>query len=454
MTVPVARQDLSFWVDTPDPLSCEPLEGEARADVAIIGGGFSGLSAAYHLIRERPDLEVILLEAQVVGCGASGRNTGILRPGVGGTILDLCRRFGPDGAGPLYRASCLAVEYVRDLIHSERIDCDLEDVPHLKMALTSRQAALLRLEAVTLARLGFEADYHDAARMAALAPIPSRGGLSYPRSGQLNPALLARGLKRRIVERGVRVHENTPVTSLTSGPEIRLTTPRGTLAAKQVVLASNAHTPQLQVLSGQIIPIQTHVSLTEPLTEAELSGLAWEGRMSLSDKRHIFNYYRLTRENRIMFGGGRPVYRPATGDAMAGATDIAEPRVWYAQRREFARTFPRLARLKITKQWSGTIGMTLDRFPIIAQLSDSPGLYFVGGWSGHGVGLATASGAIVADLLSGRPSWPSSLAWNRDRAPRLPSDPLRAVGLSVYLTGLKWGDRLEALLDRLILQRS
>ena len=260
-----------------------------------------------------------------MGAGASGRNTGILRPGVGGTILDLCRRFGPDGARRLYRASSLAVEHVRDIIRSERIACDLEDVPHLKMALTVKQAAHLREEAETLARLGFGADYHDEARMAALAPIPSRGGLSYPGSGQLNPALLARGLKRLVVGRGVRVHENTPVSSITPGDEIRLTTPRGSLVARQVVLATNAHTPQLGVLCGQIIPIQTHVSLTEPLSEAELSGLAWEGRMSLSDKRHIFNYYRLTGDNRIMFGGGRPVYRPAKGDARAGATDIAEP---------------------------------------------------------------------------------------------------------------------------------
>ena len=314
-----------------------------------------------------------------------------------------------------------------------------------------KQAALLQKEAEMLARLGFSADYHNAERMAALAPIRSRGGLCYPEAGQLNPALLARAeLKRVVIERGVRVYENTPVTSITPGKSVRLELSRGSVVAGRVILATNAHTPHLGLLSGQIIPIQTHVSLTEPLTEAQLATLAWDGRRSLSDKRHIFNYYRLTRDRRIMFGGGRPIYQAAKGKPLAGATDIAEPKCWREQRRVFARLFPSLSDVAIVKQWSGTIGMTLDRFPMIGELSEAPGVLFVGGWSGHGVGLATASGVLVADLLSGPFSWQTTLPWNRNRAPRIPGDPVRAIGLSAYLTGLQAADRLEALFDKLI----
>ena len=340
MTVQVARNDLSFWVDTPDRFPCAPLQGEARAEIAIVGGGFSGLSAAYHLIQERPDLDIVLLESEIVGCGASGRNTGILRPGVGGTILDLCRHHGQEGARRLYQASLGAVEHVRDMIRGERLACDLEDPPHLKLALTTKQAGLLQREAEMLARLGFTAEYSDAAQVADLAPIRSCGGLCYPQGGQLNPALLSRELKRIVIERGVRVYEKTPVASITPGKTTHLELSRGTLVANRVILATNAHTPQLGMLSGQIIPIQTHVSVSEPLTATQLSGLAWEGRRSLSDKRHIFNYYRLTRDNRIMFGGGRPIYRAAKGNASAGATDIAEPKIWREQRHLFAQVVP------------------------------------------------------------------------------------------------------------------
>jgi gamma-glutamylputrescine oxidase len=353
-------------------------------------------------------------------------------------------------ARQLYLASLGAVEHVRNLIRYERIACDFEPIPHLKLALTTRQAVRLRKEAETLARLGFAAEYLDAAGVAALAPIPARAGICYPQGGQLNPALLARGLKRAIIERGVQVHENTPIRSLTpaGGGTVRLDLVRGSLTARRVVLATNAHTPQLGVLGGQVVPIQTHVSLTAPLTARQLSTLAWEGRRSLSDKRHIFNYYRLTKENRIMFGGGRPVYRPAEGRPSVGATDLADPRIWRKQRRDFAAIFPTLAGVDIEKQWSGTIGMTLDKFPMIGALETATGVFFAGGWSGHGVGMATASGALIADLLFDRWSWKSTLPWNRSRAPRVPADPLRSVGLSAYLSGLQWADRLEAIVDR------
>src|SRR3954451_24851903 len=126
MTVPMSRDDLSFWVRTPDQPPCAAPEGEIKADIAIVGGGFAGLSAAYHLIREQPGLDIVLVESQVVGSGASGRNTGILRPGVGGTILDLVRHHGADLARQLYQASLGAVEHVREMIQNESIDCELE----------------------------------------------------------------------------------------------------------------------------------------------------------------------------------------------------------------------------------------------------------------------------------------------------------------------------------------
>jgi gamma-glutamylputrescine oxidase len=450
MTVSVPRNDFSFWVRTPDPLPCAALEGEVRADVAIVGGGFAGLSAAYHLIRENPAAEVVLVEAHSVGSGASGRNTGILRPGVGGSFSALCKRVGQAEAKRLYAASVRAVDQVVRTIRDEQLECEFEPSHHTKGAFTTNQAKKLQAEAELLNRCGFDADYHDTATMQSIAPIPYRGGFSCPQGGQLNPARLARELKRVVIERGVRVFENTPVRAIQPGSDIRMETPGGTVVAKQVVLATDVYATKLGLFCGQIIPIQTHVSVTEPLTTEERRRLTWDGRRSFSDKRHIFNYYRLTKDNRLMFGGGRPIYRADKHDRAAGAVDVADPSVWLQQRRDFVRAFPQLPGLRIEKQWAGTIGMTLDELPMFGELAEMPGVYFVGGWSGHGVHLAAASGALVADLLSDRVTAEEKLAWHRSSAPRIPGEPWRAAALTMYLGGLQLADRLEAALDRVV----
>jgi gamma-glutamylputrescine oxidase len=450
MTVPVPRDDFSFWVRTPDPLPSVGLDGDVRADVAIVGGGFAGLSAAYHLMRENPAAEIVLVEAHSVGSGASGRNTGILRPGVGGSYSALCKRVGEIEARKLYAATVQAVDHVMAMIREERLECEFEPSHHTKGAFTMRQAKKLQAEAELLVRNSFDAHYYDAAMMQSIAPISYRGGLCCPRGGQLNPARLARELKRVVVERGARVFEHTPVRAIKPGPVIRLETPRGAVVAKQVVLATDVYATKLGLFRGQIIPIQTHVSVSQPLTADERRRLTWDGRRSFSDKRHIFNYYRMTQDNRLMFGGGRPIYRAEKRDRAAGAVDVADANVWRDQRRDFARAFPQLPALCIEKQWAGTIGMTLDELPMFGELAEVPGAYFVGGWSGHGVHLATASGALVADLLGGRVNAKNKLAWNRDRVPRIPGDPVRAAALSMYLGGLQLVDRLETALDRVI----
>ena len=450
MTKATVPDGMSFWDGGADVPASPQLVGDTTADVAIVGAGFSGLSAAYHLVRERPDLDVVVLESQRAGSGASGRNTGILRPGIGGSVLDLCRRFGEQEGARLYQASVDAVGAVRDLIGREGMQCEIEDVPHIKLGLTTRQADHLHEEAETLARLGFRSEYHDRRGLVGLVPVPARGGLAYPGSAQLNPARLTRELKRVALERGVRLFEDSPVTSFTPGSRVRLETPQGTLDATKVVMATNAHAAQLGVLGGQVIPMQTHVSVSAPLSDEQLGTLAWKGRSSFSDKRQVFDYYRLTGDNRIMFGGGRPAYRAAKGDRKAGMTGIADPEVWRAQRRLFSEVFPSLGDVPIVGQWAGTVGMTLDRLPVVGALEHAPGVVYAGAWNGHGVAMATASGALVADLLLDRsgsePGWP----WLRGRAPVLPPDPLRAAGLSAYLTMLQLLDRVDFAADRFV----
>lgn len=449
MPVPIEREDLSFWVEAPDERPCPPLHGDARAEVAVVGGGFAGLSAAYYLTQERPGLDVVLLEGTSVGSGASGRNTGMLGPRVGGMLSDLCRRFGEAEGRRLYQASLDAVLQVKALIRAEGLSCDLEDTPQVKVALTQRQAAHLRAESLLLEKLGFAAALYDERRMAEIAPVPYRAGLCYPVSGLLNPVRLCRELKRVLLGRGVRVHEHTRVSGFRPGAGLTLDFPGGSLGAGKVVLATDAYTPQIGLMKGQLIPIQTHVIQTEPLSAERLGRLNWPGRTPLFEASNLFNYYRLTADDRIVFGGGRPLYQAAAHDRLTGATDVADPQVWHDQAGVFRQKFPALADVSILKQWAGTVSMTLDNLPVIGELSGQPGVFFAGGWNGHGVAMATASGATIADLVLHRGSARTSYPWVRGRAPRIPGDPMRALGLSAYLTGLGLMDRFQRLGDRL-----
>jgi gamma-glutamylputrescine oxidase len=268
-------------------------------------------------------------------------------------------------------------------------------------------------------------------------------------SGLLNPVLLCRELKRVVIAGGVRVHERTEVRRLTPGSPVTLTIGEGTVTARQVVLATNAYTSQLGLLQGQIIPIHTHVIQTERLSAAQLARLNWPGRNPVFEAGNIFNYFRLTPDNRILFGGGRPLYKAAPGDPHSGATDVADPRVWEAQAAVFSKRFPALADVSIARRWSGALAMTLDHLPIVGELTGAPGVFFAGGWNGHGVAMATASGAIVADLVMGCRTARVDVPWVRGCAPRVPRDPMRAMGLSAYLTALGAMDRLDAVRERM-----
>jgi gamma-glutamylputrescine oxidase len=335
------------------------------------------------------------------------------------------------------------------MIHDERLDCDWEEANHIKAALTHRQARCLRIEAELLDRLGFGGEYLDAAATAEAAPTDRYvAGLRYSDSAQINPAKLCRELKRVLLERGVSVHELTAVKAVTPGRPPALELESGRVIADRVVLGTNAYLPQLGVLRGRVVPLQTHVRVTEPLSDSQLAGLGWSRRESISDKRNIFNYYRLTRDNRIVFGGGRPVYGRAGDNRSDGATDVADPRVWHKQRLAFAALFPTLRDVRATHEWSGSLGMTVDMLPVIGEPAGMPGVTVAGGWCGHGVALSFASGALVAELVAGRGAATASLPWRRGSAPRIPGDPLRAVGLSAYLTALQLADAAGALLER------
>jgi gamma-glutamylputrescine oxidase len=419
-----------------------------RAQVAIVGGGFAGLSAAYHLARERPGLDVVLVEAGAVGGEASGRNTGLLGPGAVAPVTTLVRRLGKEGAARVFGATLEAVAQALTLIRDEALACELESNGQLVVARTERQAAALRGQARAFEALGFEVPYLEPGKLRArLASDLYRGALRYPRAANLNPLRLCRELARACRERGVTVLERTPVRRVVPGRPARLELEGRELVADRVVLATNAFTPRLGFLRGRVVPLHTHIVETEPLG-GRTAALGWRGREGVIEARRFFAYYRLTADDRLRLGGGAPLYRADRTDLRAGAVRAEDPGRFAGLAREIEAIFPSLRGVAVERRWSGVMGFTLDRMPVLGELAEAPGVLHAGAWCGHGIALSIASGATIADLVASRRTARTQLPWIRGTAPWLPPDPLRASGIRLYLSGLGLADRVGEALSR------
>lgn len=420
--------------------------GTVRADIAIIGGGFAGLSAAYHLLDRRPGARVVVLEAGRIGAGASGHTTGMLGPGVGQSLVASVRRLGAPRARALYQATLRAVEDVRSLIINERIDCELEMTGQLVIARSSPARTRLATLATTLTELGLPGEALDdaaLARVLRLTPVPmesERGpaAVRLPVAGTLHPTKLLAGLADRVTQRGGTILEQVPVVGIAHGRPVTLTlATAGQVVADDVVVATAGYTSQLGILRGRILPVHLQVVVTDPLSADALRVIGWDGREGVLDARRVFNYCRLTADNRIVFGGGAPRYHwrgqpPATAEA-AVLHQLAE---------EVQRTFPATTGIRAVSGWTGQIGYVLDTLPVIERLREYPAVLHVGGWCGHGVALSLASGAWVTRMLCDGVV-PEDLPWYRNNPPLVPFEPVRWLAFRAVVGTMVWQDRWE-----------
>lgn len=468
--------------------------GDVHVDVAIVGGGLAGLSAAYHLLRRWPGARVLVLEAERLAAGASGRTTGMLSPGVGQSLPALARRLGPDRARALYRQTLRAVQDVQQLITQESIDCDLRMTGQLIVARTpSASAARRRLaQQAALMRaldLGDAVQILDDAQLAQrlrLCPLPTRppsradstpasaaalpAALRFPTAGILNPVKLVAGLATLVRARGGHIWERARVRRIDDvcafpGPpapqrgrmcaRLQLTT--GSVTADHVVVAAAGYAPQLDLLRGRLLPVQLQALITEPLSDADLRAIGWSGRDGVLDARRLFSYFRLTEDQRILFGGGAPRYpwggtavppslsQPLTSQVVNSLDHPAERDPSLARAllhlvADLRATFPTATPPRIVGGWGGVIGYVLDALPVIGRIAERPHIVHAVGWCGHGVALATASGAWVADLIcDGAP--PADLPWFRASAPAIPTELARAVGFRLVTGYMALQDR-------------
>lgn len=378
----------SWYAASAGPLPAfAPLRGDMSADVCIIGAGYTGLSAALHLAEA--GFRVVLLEAHRVGFGASGRNGGQLGSGHGMDQDELERLVGDADARRLWDHAEAAKALVRTLIARHRIDCDL--APGILHA-GARRAELDRLceyGAHLRHRYGYEdIEFLDAGRSRALCPSPSyRGGLLDRGAGHLHPLNYARGLARAAAAAGVRICEMTHVRDIEPGRQVLVRSEYGEVRADHAILACNGYLDRLSPrVAARVMPINNFIVATEPLGPGAKRVLT--RNIAVSDSRFVVNYFRLSRDGRLLFGGGE-TYGYRFPRDIAGLV-----------RRRLLRIFPHLHDVRIDYAWGGTLAITMRRMPWLARLA--PNLMSASGYSGHGVGMATHAGLLMAHAIRGQ----------------------------------------------------
>jgi gamma-glutamylputrescine oxidase len=431
-----------LWLDTPVP-EASSFEGRLRTDVAIIGGGLTGLSTAYHLAAAHPGLGIAVLEAATFGAGASGRNTGMLGPGVGQSLAALVGRLGPHAAAALYKETLHAVTLTRDLIEREGIACDLQMTGQLLRARSAADRRRLARQAELMQALDLPVEVMTDGQGPRL-PVPDHpeagpAALRFPQAGILHPGKLVAALIDRAAARGVRLFQNARVERLDQGRPVRLALARGEVIADHVVVATAGYTPALGLLRRRVLPVHLQALATAPLPPEALSALAWPGREGVVEARRLFNYFRLTTDDRLVFGGGAPRYH-WRGRAPAHETSHA----FTALSRAIRAIFPEeVARVPVTHVWTGVIGYTLDALPVLGRDPRRPGVVHALGWCGHGLALSVAAGEWLSRLLLDPPELTdlTGLAWSRAAPPALPGEALRWLSFRAAVGAMGFLDR-------------
>lgn len=443
-----------IWWDARQPITPLPA-GTLRADVAILGGGLAGLSTAHHLLERRPGARIVVLEAEQLGAGASGRTTGMLSPGVGQSVVALASRLGPERAKATYEATLRAVQTAAALIEREQIPCELELSGQLVLARSPQESRRLATTLATLRALDLPVEVLDeqaASRAVRLRPrrpgaLPGPAALRHPIAGLLHPLKFLNGLAARVRSRGGAVYEAARVLEVQEQPQsVRLRTAACEVIAGEVIIAVAGYSAGLPHLPGRVLPVHLQALCTHPLDAEQRALIGWSGREGILDGRRLFSYARLTSEQRIVLGGGMPRYRLGRGAHTESAPSESSDatRALGALARDLHAVFPTPPDrpLRIDRGWTGIIGYTVDALPSIARAPGRARTYHLVGWCGHGIALAIAAGEWMASLLCDGAA-PEDLPWFRPQPPLVPTALARYIGFQAAVRTMVLQDRFS-----------
>ena len=432
----------SFWLDSPlAPEPAPPLVGVTRADLTVVGGGYTGLWAALLAKEADPSRDVLLLEARTCGWAASGRNGGFCAASLTHGLDNGLTRF-PDEMAVLERLGAENLDEIEKALARHGIDCDFERTGELEVATAEHQIPWVH-ESVEQARgFGHEAHYLDADAVQAEVASPTYVAAAWhrDRTALVDPARLAWGLRAACLSLGVRIAEHTPVQSLRrDGSGVRLGTEHGRVHSARAVLGTSAFPGVLRRTRAYTVPVYDYVLVTEPLSAQQLAALGWANRQGIGDLANQFHYYRLTADNRILWGGYDAIYHWRNGLR----DDLDErPATFELLAAQFFDTFPQLAGLRFTHRWGGAID-TSTRFFAFQRTALGGRVAYSVGYTGLGVGATRFGAQVALDLLDGRESEALQLEAIRSRPWPFPPEPLRWAGIELTRRELARADRHE-----------
>lgn len=369
------------------------LKGTHQADVVIIGGGFTGLAAAYQIRLRFPEKRIVLLEGARCGYGASGRN--------GGFCVSTEWTDGLDSADANERRKALKVagyglRQIKHLITEHGLDCDLEETGMLDVALTDKQVSGLATAHEYYAEIGLESTLLEGAELEGEIRSPVfKAGLVTPYGAILNPAKLVLGMRDIAEDMGVEIKERTLVTGVTPGRTVVVDTELGEIRSPILVVATNAYSHKLGFFRNRVLPVAVFQIATEPLTPSQWDSTGWTNRRGLADTRALFSYLRPTADGRIVMGGVDSQYY--SGDSLTSGNDKAVSRKIEA---ELLRFFPGLEGLAIEHAWGGTTALTVGNTPSVGVVGEDRNVFYGVGFS-EGIPSTQAAGRMIADLMAG-----------------------------------------------------
>lgn len=393
----------SFWQHDYGHYSPNPaLKENLKVDVAIIGAGYTGLNTAWQFKQDNPNARVVVLEAAVVGFGASGRNAGFSTRMFGLEPEMVLLRWGKQKMIEAHRYLEKAVAHTRSLIEENGLDCDYRHNGLVRMSYSEQQANRLKKSYQLFQELGLDGDMRWREKSQVHQDFHSErfnSGIYESGTGYLNPCKQVRALKGLAESAGVTIYETTPVTNIErTASAIGLTTPQSKVTADKLVVATNAYSrqvPDTRALKTRQFPLWTYQIVTEPLSDRQWQSIGWKDRQSFGDNRQMLHYFRPTVDGRILMGGGDAiVYRTPPMD------EVPSPMSWQHCEAHLKWIYPQLKDVRIAYRWGGPVSVNVDMVPEISFVGDERIIYS-GGCFGHGVALTHLNGRTIADLLNG-----------------------------------------------------
>jgi glycine/D-amino acid oxidase-like deaminating enzyme len=436
------QSGVSFWWESlangavPRP----PLPGDLTCDVAIVGGGYTGLWTAYYLARQDPSLRIVVLEARHVGYGASGRNGGWLSGQSAAPPDRLARPGDRDSIARLRRAMTDSVDQVLEVLAAEGIDAHAVKSGCLRVAVTPAQEARLRsFVSAEHALGGIEPGWRvmDATELRTRVKVAGAIAAAFtPHCARVHPARLVTGLAAASEQRGVKIYEDTPVTAI--GPAL-VRTGLGTVRAPTVVRATEGFTARLPGQARRWLPMNSSMIVTEPIPATVWKTIGWADAETISDMAHAYVYLQRTVDDRIAIGGRGKPYAFGNGFDPAGRTP---PKTIESLAGVLRRLFPATAGVRIEQSWSGVLAVPRDWCASVGY-DRTTGLGWAGGYVGQGVTTANLAGRTLAHLITGTDSPLTSLPWVGHVSRRWEPEPLRWLGVQSMYSAYRLADRME-----------